>query len=257
MIRTTGLLLAGLFALTAAPARADRAGMDLLRKMVAKYRSLNTYSDSWTTTKTQGKNRQTESGDLRLAKPNRFYVSHEVNGRLMTVIAGDGRTIVAYRALAKQYIREPAGAKLPSLLTGINHAPLSLFLGLDLLRQVQDARIVGATTLNGTPVRIVKLTFRIPSPPKDVQLTEKQKADLEKLRRNQPEIRYYIGNADALMYRNEMIARGRTKQSKEATLTVRQDLRNIRVNQPIPATAFAFSPPEGTTRLTPAKPAKR
>jgi len=247
-----GLLLSGLLA-AATPSHADPAGMDLIRKMVARYRGLRTYSDAWTITEQQGKQRRTMVGSTRLARPNRFFFSTEMNGRLESVFAGDGKTSTLYTALRRQYAQEPASAGLPLLLRGVNHAAVRLFAGVDFSSSIRDARIVGRSAVDGAPVHVVKVTFKIPAPPKGVKLSEAQKADLERLRTEPPDIRYYIGVADTLMHRNEMIVHGKTAGGESATMTVRQEFRNIHANQAIPAAAFAFTPPRGSTKFTPPK----
>lgn len=248
----TGLVAAG----TAPPAHADRAGMDLIRKMVARYRSLRTYSDSWTKVEQRGRRPVTVGGDTRLARPNRFFLSTETNGRPQMILVSDGRTSTVYLALRRQYAQEAAPAALPPLLRGADHLGVRLFAGFDLADDVEDAVIVGSGTVNGTPVRVVRVTFKLDLPPGQ-KLTPEIKARLEQLRASQPDIRYHIGTADQMIYRVEMTAQGKTPDGKDATMTVRQDFRNVRTNQSIPPAAFAFTPPPRTTRYIPPKAPKK
>lgn len=249
----TGLVLTGLVAAGAAPAaHADKAGMDLLRKAVAKYRGLQTYSDAWTTMERQGPRATAQSGATRLARPNRFFLSFETNGTPSIVLSGNGSVNIAYLALRRQYAQEPAPAALPRELRATDHLGVRLFAGFDLVSEIRDATITGTGDVGGVPVRVVRVRFKL-EPPKGQILSPQEKAKIEQLRANQPDIRYHIGISDQLIRRVEMTTSGKTPDGKDVPVTVRQDFRNVRANQPIPASSFAFTPPPGATRYTPPK----
>ena len=251
--RSAAIALTGLALLTLpSPVRADKPGMDLIRRAVAKYRSLQTYSDSWTMLQTQGKGRQTSSGDVRIARPNRFYLSSEANGRPVMTLSGNGSTNTLYLALRRQYAQEAAAAALPRELRYADHLGVRLFAGFDLAGDIKDATLAGQSAVNGMPVQVVRVFFRLELP-KGARLSEKEQANVARLRANPPDVRYYIGTTDTLIYRIEMTAPGKTPEGKDVTATVRQDFRNVRANQPIPTAAFAFIPPPGAIKVAPQK----
>ena len=242
-------------AAAALPARADKAGMDALRKMLGTYRNLKSYQDSWTRAVESGNRREAASGSLRVAMPNKFLLTIDHNGKPAVVLAGDGKRTISYVDHRKQYAQEPGQKRLPAQFLTSDHPALRMMAGGILTSDVEDARIVEKTTVNGAPVQVVKLAFRVPPRPKDKKKTSAEQAKAEKefadaIRKNQPDVRYYIGVSDGLMYRNEMNANGQTRDGKAVKVTVRQDFRNIRVNQALAASVFSFRPPSGAKRVT-------
>lgn len=245
-------LTLGVVGASAPAARADKAGMDLLKKVVQRYRSLTTYSDSWERTERLGKRMEKANGDVRVAKPNKFYLTIAQKGQLITAVAANGKTATAYLGLRKEYVQQPAPAKLPETYQNADHQPLTLIAGMDPLTRIEDATITGRTTVNGIAVQILSIKSRIPEAPKDAKLSDAARAQLAEIKKNPPKIRYFIGVADSLVYRNDFETTLPPKDGKRETYTIQQDFRNVRVNQPIPDQAFAFTPPKGSKNVTPA-----
>jgi outer membrane lipoprotein-sorting protein len=251
-------LLSGFVIAAAAPgARADASGMGVLRKMVATYRGLS-YSDSYETSEQRGATRRSRTGQARYARPNRYYLTQEEKGTLLLALAGNGKRNIAYSGAAKQYAEVKALRTLPKDLINIDHAPLRFIAGLDLAgAQVADATVTGNARVNGKAVQVLRVVFKVPTPPKGVTLRPEQQKQLDDLRRNPPDVRYYVGVGDNLMYRNEINLKGKTRDGRSVAAVIAQDFRNVRVNGTIPDAAFAFAPPAGTQKVSVPAAAKR
>ena len=201
--------------------------MALINRVQSNYRSLNSYKDTAAWTHKEGEKEFKAEITLAMAKPNKYLF--EMKGdRLNTLVASDGKTLLAYRPDRKAYTRTSAPARItganlldkieqPSAGTKIITALLQAnFRDLDpqWAFNLSKARVSGPHDFGGRLAYV--LTFPYSA---------------------QHDAKVYITTGDLLVRRIQLLS--------ESAPVFTEDRLNIERNQPIPDDLFARTLPPG------------
>ena len=218
-----GAILAGaVLALT--PAAIASSGSAVYQKMIAKLQSLQTYQatiqdttvlDSGPGTKVRTLN-TTEA--VRYKKPNLF--SAQITGALGGgAVVSDGKSQYLYSDLANQYSVQPAPKDMVKRMFGATASTKTSWSSL------------GASAIGSIPVTLLTSTISTPRGATKVTLS--------------------IGQKDFLLYKSVFAPpKVVTPSGGGLQVTRTQLFTNVRVNQPISADAFRFTPPADAVKAS-------
>ncbi|HZO90614.1 MAG TPA: DUF2092 domain-containing protein [Chthonomonadaceae bacterium] len=260
------LLLGGMAALSAAPAKAQNARA-LLQKCVAAYQSLQSYTGSANVEVSylyNGRPIQTQAMkvEMQVKRPNKLLLnfSSPAGSRL---IVSDGANFTVYLPGVRQYNRYPTAPTLEAMLLPLLFARAGVQAGLDPLyflskNRLPDAlgslQLKASTTYNNKPVYVVtgvthtkKVTLRDKKgrqavlPPsteywtwwinKRTFLLEKIEAQNRDIRMNVP-----VRQGNKIMMRQYPVVR-----------RLRHTVLLVTANPPLADKVFAFVPPKDAT----------
>ena len=217
-----GYFAAALVLVLAASA-AYAADTNAYQRMVATLDSLKTYQATVHSTISiqpvtgQGRPNTVNSVEtIVYERPNKLSVKAVgLMGGMQMV--SDGKAMYQYSSLANQYTQKPAPASLLRQL---------LYNGA-----ASSFKQVGTTALNGIPV--IELAGTQSTPQGSAKTT------------------LYIGTEDHLPYRIRVVLPHLPGQEGSAFRMVSvQDFSNQRVNMPVPMSAFRFTPPANSTKVS-------
>ncbi len=169
-----------------------------------------------------GSKRERVAGPVRLMRPN--LVKVEMRGRLGQTVASDGKVVWVHNAATNQYVkRKPAGPAKEIARTFGPLIPLAFFF---------DPTIVTAKTPQGTRVRLESPVIR-----------RGIRYDILALITPGIEIRLFI-SPERIVHRSITTStRGKEPASIDTELT------GLRLNAPLPRTAFSYKPPKSAREL--------
>jgi len=169
-----------------------------------------------------GSKRERVTGPVRLQRPN--YVSVVMRGKLGQTVASDGAVVWVHNAATNQFVkRKPAGTAKDIARTFGPLIPLALFF---------DSTILTTKTPQGTRVRLESPVTR-----------NGIRYDVLALIAPGIEIRLFVSPERVVHRSITTSTRGKEPASIDTELT------GVRLNVPIPRTAFSYKPPKTAREL--------
>jgi outer membrane lipoprotein-sorting protein len=239
-------------------------GIAALKKAQAAYISLNSYSQTVSTTiLTKVGSQQSVAGqtsELRYQKPNRIFISVSSPQSGSVVTYNNGKEMLVYRGKINAYQKVTPKPTVKAYVTALREFgigtmldPLALLTGDPVQSAFTSATAKGSDVLDGSKCKVVSGNI-VPT------LAGKAKSATAT---------FWIDNATNLVHKIEIVTKGvpatarmrvmengkPVVKTKLITLdsTISMSIQNIKVNPPLNDASFTFTPPAGAILQDPAK----
>lgn len=220
----------------------------IVKQMLKKYQSLNTFEEIATDSRQQKRGalqqQMTLTAKFVYKKPNKFLYNIDDPQQGMLAVC-DGKNFYFLIRPLNQYRKHPAPASMaeatrvePLFRTTLD--PPAFLHGEDPLKNAQNLKLVGSETIEGQPVYHLRFDQALPP-----RLRTQAGASSMTITRTTD---MWIGKQDSLLYKTQTtmkVTRGTQSLSAVATETHTQR----KVNHSVADSVFRFTPPKGATEV--------
>jgi outer membrane lipoprotein-sorting protein len=220
----------------------------IVKQMVQKYRSLNSFEEIATETREQTMGAMQQKLTLKAKfvykKPNKFLYQVDDPMRGVTSVC-DGKNFYFLPRQLNQYRKHPAPANLSEILrleplAGTTMDAMAFLRGEDPLKGTKNSKVVGSEALSGRPTYRVRferpIQPRRPTAPNAPTISGTETFEM------------WIGKEDSLLYKMQMTAKMSVGQQSITTVATETHTQ-MKVNQSVADSAFAFKPPQGAKEV--------
>jgi len=217
-------------------APAKSGAHEIVKKMLDKYRSLNSYEGVATEVRaaTRANRENKVTACIIYKKPNKFaYRIESASSERRSQSGCDGRTLWAYLPPTREYTSAPAPKDLSGLekiapLAATTMDPLAFFRGEDPFADAKGLKQLPDTKLDNKPMNHIAFTKEL------ARAGGRSEAKIDML----------IGRDDSLLYKlykttNQMVIEGKGMKVKR---TSTETHTGVKVNGDIPDKTFQFTP---------------
>jgi peroxiredoxin/outer membrane lipoprotein-sorting protein len=250
---TAPSLLAGK---TAVPA--DPMVKDVLDRMAAVYKSAKTLRMEGTVhaSLTMGREKQHTQGPLSVtfARPNKMKLI-QGSGDTEVMFVSNGKTMYGYSGKTNAYQKGSAPKRLtddPSMGRGTVSTPL-LLDGRNIYPVMKNPKLLPSEKIGGVDTYVVQYTPNVPMMPGATTVEKIWIGKNDLLIRQIMTSRTISAAAMRQVAKSSGVGQPKNMPKDALVITQKTVVASINIDEPVPASAFKFSPPKGATLFSPTK----